>query len=115
MGVASIMYVLGSYLNTYSEFQRKIWKQDPIHKGRCYMLGLFSLSRNINYFGDSLLFAGWAVATGNWINSWAPILMSLSFYFYHIPDKEKYLQTRYAQDWPTYLSQTPYSFIPYIC
>merc|ERR1711933_446755 len=112
--VALIMYAFGSYLNTYSELQRKVWKQDPNNKGRCYTLGLFSWSRNINYFGDSLLFAGWAVATGNWACSWAPIVMSLSFYFYHIPDKEKYLETRYAQDWPAYLSQTPYSFIPYV-
>jgi len=113
--VASIMYTLGSYLNTYSELQRKIWKRDPDHKGRCYTLGLFSWSRNINYFGDSLLFAGWAVATGNLVNWWTPIVMGLSFYFFHIPDKEKYLKTRYAQDWPAYQAQTPYAFVPYLC
>lgn len=113
--VASTLYVLGSYLNTYSELQRKIWKEDRNNKGKCYMLGLFSLSRNINYFGDSMLFAGWAIATGNWTNLWAPIVMSLTFYFYHIPDKEAYLATRYAKGWPTYTTQTPYAFIPFIC
>jgi len=113
--VASFFYALGSYLNTYSELQRKVWKKDPNNKGRCYTLGLFSFSRNINYFGDTMLFAGWALATGNWMNSWAPIVMGLSFYFFHIPDKEKYLATRYAQDWPAYQTQTPYAFIPYIC
>ena len=114
--VASILYILGSYLNTHSEMQRKKWKEgDPNRKGRCYTLGLFSWSRNINYFGDSLLFTGWAIATGNWMNSWAPIVMSLTFYFYHIPDKEKYLAKRYAEDWPAYLTQTPYAFIPYVC
>merc|ERR1712232_741271 len=112
---ASILYALGSYLNTYSELQRKIWKKAPNNKGRCYTLGLFSLSRNINYFGDTVLFAGWALATGNWINLWAPIVMGLSFYFFHIPDKEKYLAARYAEDWPDYLIQTPYAFIPYLC
>merc|ERR1711862_1009632 len=113
--VASFFYALGSYLNTYSELQRKVWKKNPNNKGRCYTLGLFSFSRNINYFGDTMLFAGWALATGNWMNSWAPIVMGLSFYFFHIPDKEKYLATRYAQDWPLYQTQTPYAFIPYIC
>jgi len=112
---ASILYLLGSYLNTYSELQRKIWKRHPSNKGRCYMIGLFSWSRNINYFGDSLLFTGWAIATGNWVNSWAPIVMSLTFYFYHIPEKETYLTTRYAKDWPTYVKHTPYAFIPFIC
>lgn len=113
--VATTFYVLGSYLNTYSELQRKIWKGDPSNRGRCYKLGLFSWSRNINYFGDSVLFTGWAIATGNWYNSWVPIVMSLTFYFFHIPDKEKYLAIRYAKDWPDYKCQTPYAFIPYIC
>jgi len=115
LAVASILYGLGSYLNTYSELQRKHWKSYPNNKGRCYTLGLFSLSRNINYFGDTLLFTGWALATGTWTNAWAPIVMGLSFYFFHIPDKEQYLATRYAQDWPDYLIQTPYAFIPYLC
>ena len=80
------------------------------------MLGLFSRSRNINYFGDSVLFTGWAIATGNWANAWAPIVMSLTFYYYHIPDhKGKYLAARYGNEWPVYTVQTPYAFIPLIC
>eukprot|EP00934_Nitzschia_sp_Nitz4_P005844 Nitzschia sp. Nitz4//scaffold176_size46146//650//1330//NITZ4_007185-RA/size46146-processed-gene-0.59-mRNA-1//-1//CDS//3329538994//5834//frame0 len=112
--LALLLYVLGSYLNTWSELQRKIWKQDPQNKGRCYTLGLFSLSRNINYFGDTVLFTGWALVAGNWWNAWAPIMMALSFYFHHIPDKEKYLAERYAADWPAYLEKTPAAFIPWI-
>merc|ERR1712232_220445 len=75
------LYSLGSYWNTYSEWRRKIWKQDPRHQGRCYTLGLFSWSRNINYFGDTVLFAGWAVATADIKNAWVPLVMGLSFYF----------------------------------
>ena len=113
--VSIVVYVLGSYLNSWSEIERKIWKEDTQNKGRCYTLGLFSLSRNINYFGDTLLFTGWALAAGNWSNMWAPITMGLLFYFYHIPDKETYLETRYADDWPAYKKSTPHSFIPFIC
>mmetsp|Transcript_7543 Transcript_7543/g.11510 ORF Transcript_7543/g.11510 Transcript_7543/m.11510 type:complete len:235 (-) Transcript_7543:202-906(-) len=112
---AVILYSLGSYWNTYSEWRRKIWKQDPANQGRCYTLGLFSWSRNINYFGDTVLFAGWAVATANIKNAWVPLVMGLSFYFVHIPDKEKYLAKRYAQDWTAYQTQTPYAFIPFVC
>ena len=32
--------------------------------------------------------------------------MFLSFYFHHIPDKEKYLAQRYAKDWPAYEAST---------
>lgn len=115
LAISVVVYLLGSFFNSWSEIQRKIWKQDPQNAGRCYTEGLFSWSRNINYFGDTLLFTGWALAAGNWWNSWAPILMGLLFYFHHIPDKEKYLAVRYADDWPRYLQSTPYSFVPFVC
>ena len=112
--VSVILYFWGSYLNSYSEYQRMVWKQDPSHKGRCYTIGLFSYSRNINYFGDSVLFTGWALSTGNWLNAWAPIAMSSMFYFIHIPGKEAYLAERYHAEWKTY-EKTVKSFVPFIC
>ena len=54
--ISFIFYFVGSWLNSWSELQRKWWKARPENKGHCYMLGLFSLSRNINYFGDVVLF-----------------------------------------------------------
>eukprot|EP00568_Trieres_chinensis_P008336 CAMPEP_0183292772 /NCGR_PEP_ID=MMETSP0160_2-20130417/1710_1 /TAXON_ID=2839 ORGANISM="Odontella Sinensis, Strain Grunow 1884" /NCGR_SAMPLE_ID=MMETSP0160_2 /ASSEMBLY_ACC=CAM_ASM_000250 /LENGTH=204 /DNA_ID=CAMNT_0025453779 /DNA_START=83 /DNA_END=694 /DNA_ORIENTATION=+ len=92
-------YAIGSFLNSYSEFQRKKWKAIPSNKGRCYTGGLFSLCRNINYFGDTVLFAGWAAATGNWRNMWVPLVMGTSFIYHHIPEKERYLAKRYGRDW----------------
>ena len=112
--LAVFLYCLGSWLNTWSELQRKWWKARAENKGRCYTLGLFSLSRNINYFGDVVLFLGWAVATGCWWNLWAPATMAASFYFYHIPDKDQYLSKRYSSDWPEYAASTK-SFIPFVC
>lgn len=113
--VITAMYLFGSYLNTYSELQRKIWKGDVKNKGRCYTEGLFSLSRNINYFGDTVLFGAWAAASGCWWNIWVPIAMASSFWFHHIPDKEQYLAKRYGRDWDDYIRQTPYAFVPYVC
>ena len=109
------VYLLGSFLNTYSEYQRKIWKRDPQNKGRCYTRGLFAWSRNINYFGDVVLFASWAGATGCWISFWAPTLMALSFWYHHIPDKERYLAKRYGRDWSSYVEQTPHALVPCVC
>jgi steroid 5-alpha reductase family enzyme len=99
LGLSLIVCIFGSYLNTFSELQRKRLKDIPQNKGRCYILGLFSLSRNINDFGETLLFGAWALATGAWWNGWVPVVMGASFWFFHIPDKEKYLQERYAKDW----------------
>lgn len=112
--MSTTLYGLGSWLNTWSELQRKWWKTKPENKGRCYTLGLFGLSRNINYFGDVVLFGGWTLASGCWWNSWVPLIMAATFYFYHIPDKEKYLAERYKSDWPSYVATTK-SFVPYVC
>lgn len=112
--ISFFLYFVGSWLNSWSELQRKWWKARPENKGHCYMLGLFSLSRNINYFGDVVLFGGWAIASGCWWNVWIPVAMAAMFYFYHIPDKEMYLRERYKAEWPNYVAATK-SFIPFVC
>jgi protein-S-isoprenylcysteine O-methyltransferase Ste14 len=40
--------------------------------------------------------------------------MAATFYFQHIPDKEKYLSKRYEADWPAY-QQNVKAFVPFIC
>ena len=112
--LALVLYSFGSWLNSWSELQRKWWKAKPENKGRCYTLGLFAWSRNINYFGDVILFAGWAIASDCWWNVWVPVAMGAMFYFCHIPDKEAYLSERYKSEWPGYVSSTK-SFIPFVC
>lgn len=111
--IAVVLYTLGSYLNTCSELERKFWKQRPENKGKLYTLGWSSWSRNINYFGDSVLFSGFALMTNVWWNCWVPLLMSISFIFHHIPDKEKYLSEKYNKDWPGYVATTK-SFVPFL-
>mmetsp|Transcript_379 Transcript_379/g.873 ORF Transcript_379/g.873 Transcript_379/m.873 type:complete len:225 (-) Transcript_379:136-810(-) len=113
LAAATLLYLGGSFLNTFSELQRKGWKAQPQNKGRCYTRGLFSVSRNVNYFGDVVLFGAWAAATGAWWNAWVPLAMCCSFYFYHIPEKEAYLAKRYAEDWPAYQASTK-ALIPWV-
>jgi Protein of unknown function (DUF1295) len=59
------LYLLGSNLNTYSEYERQPENQQPENKGRCYMEGLFLLTRNMNYFDDNVLFGAWALSTAS--------------------------------------------------
>ena len=113
LSFASAGYLGGSFLNTFSELQRKWWKAKAENKSRCYMLGLFSISRNVNYFGDVVLFGAWALATGSLWNIWVPLAMFLSFYFFHIPEKEAYLAKRYSDDWPSYKASTK-ALIPWL-
>lgn len=111
--VAIALILLGSFLNTASEMQRKWWKNDPVNKGRCYTEGLFALSMHINYFGDTVLFTGWCLLTGNgWILI-LPLLMACSFVFYHIPGLDTYLAQRYGDAFTAYSKKTK-KFVPWV-
>lgn len=107
------LLLIGSYLNSYSEIQRKWWKKDPANKGRCYTKGLFSLSIHINYFGDTVLFTGWCLLTYNFWTLSLPLLMGLTFVFYHIPGLDSYLEERYGEEFRKYTKKTK-RFIPFV-
>lgn len=107
------LYLLGSYLNTGSELQRHRWKRNPAHRGKLYTGGLFRYSQHINYFGDMLLFSGWALATRN---PWAfliPLLMTLGFVFRHIPALDRHLQQKYGRAFEEYSARTR-KLIPWV-
>ncbi|MFE2510652.1 DUF1295 domain-containing protein [Streptomyces naganishii] len=111
VGVA--LYVLGSYLNTGSEYQRKLWKRHPENKGKLYTEGLFKYSMHINYFGDAVLFSGFALVTGT---IWAfaiPLVMVCMFVFVNIPMLDKYLAEHYGDAFQEYASKTA-KFVPYV-
>ena len=52
------LFLIGSCLNTCSEWQRMIWKKNKANRGKLYTKGLFRYSMHINYFGDTVSFAG---------------------------------------------------------
>jgi steroid 5-alpha reductase family enzyme len=110
---AAFLYFLGSYLNTGSEFLRKRWKDDSRHRGRLYTEGLFRYSQHINYFGDELLFIGYALLTGS---PWAlivPGLMAFGFVFVNIPMLDAYLKKKYGGEFEAYALRTK-KFVPYV-
>lgn len=108
-----MLYTAGSFLNTGSEYQRKLWKRDPAHRGKLYTGGLFQYSMHINYFGDALLFSGFALVTGR---PWAfviPVAMVCMFLFLNIPMLDKYLAERYGDAFDTYAAKTA-KFVPFV-
>ncbi len=112
-GFGVLFFAAGSYLNTASEYDRLRWKQDPEHQGRLYTEGLFRYSRHMNYFGDEVLFTGYAIVTAS---PWAllvPAFMALSFSFANIPALDRYLARKYAEDFEIYAASTK-KFIPFV-
>ncbi len=73
-----LLYLTGSYVGTASERSRHVWKARPENQGRLYTEGLFSYSRHVNYFGDLLVFGGWAVLTRQPWTGMVPLAMGLT-------------------------------------
>jgi len=111
--IALPLLLIGSYLNSYSEIQRKWWKKDHVNKGHCYTEGLFKLSMHVNYFGDTILFTGWCLFSSNLWTLTLPLFMGLTFVFYHIPGLDSHLAKRYGSEFKTYAKKTK-RFIPFI-
>jgi steroid 5-alpha reductase family enzyme len=110
---ALVLYLSGSFLNSASEIQRKLWKEDPSNKGHCYTGGLFKYSMHVNYFGDVVLFTGWSLITATLWALGLPVLMLLMFMFLHIPPLDEYLVGRYGDEFVTYRSKTK-RLIPFV-
>ena len=111
MGAALVL--VGSAVNTGSELQRHLWKRNPENAGHLYTGGLFQFSRHINYFGDEVLFTGWAPMTGRAGLLLIPVIMAFGFIFANIPALDRYLAERYDDEYRTYV-RTVKRFIPYI-
>ena len=114
MDVAGIVLVLvGSVINTGSELQRHLWKRRSENTGHIYTGGLFRFARHINYFGDEVLFTGWAVMTGQlWVLA-IPAIMVFGFLLVNIPSQDRYLEDRYGDEYRCYAKRVK-RFIPYV-
>jgi len=111
--IAVALLLFGSFLNSFSELQRKWWKNDPINKGHCYTKGLFKYSMHINYFGDTVMFTGWCLLTSYIWTLAVPLIMAGMFIFYHIPGLDSYLAGRYGKEFQLYSDRTK-KFIPFL-
>ena len=107
------LFFFGSYLNSYSEYQRKKFKENPVNKGKIYTEGLFKFARHINYFGDFVWISGFALMTRNIWSVIMPLLCIISFVFFNIPSLDKYLKKKYGEDYFVWAKNTK-KLIPFI-
>jgi len=104
--VGALFYLTGSYLGTGSEYSRHAWKARPENQGHLYTEGLFHYSRHVNYFGDLLLFIGFAVLTRQIWAGIVPLIMGLNFVLILIPAQDTYLASRYGAEFNEYARST---------
>ena len=111
--IGVLLYLSGSYINTQSEYYRHIWKKKKENKGRIYTQGLLKCSMHINYFGDIILFTGFAMVTHSIVPSVIPLIMMVNFIFNIIPLLDRYLEKKYGVEFYEYARKTK-KFIPLI-
>jgi protein-S-isoprenylcysteine O-methyltransferase Ste14 len=111
--IGIFLFLCGSFLNTYSEYERHTWKKKPENKGLLYTEGLFKYSMHINYFGDVVLFTGFALITQSIYMLLIPFFMTLNFIFFLIPTLDAYLKKKYGKEFIEY-SKRSKKFIPFI-
>ncbi len=111
--LAGAMFLLGSYLNTGSELQRKKFKDNPKNKGKLHTQGLFRLVRHPNYLGDSLWVSGWAMMTRNWWAGLIALACISGFVLGFIPQLSAYLASRYGEQYEAWTKKTK-KLVPYI-
>lgn len=107
------IFILGSWFNTWSEYQRHTFKKDGTNKGKLYTQGLFGTSMHINYFGDVLWVSAYAILTQNLWACLIPVMLFCMFAFYNIPQLDKYLAGKYGDDFQHYAATTK-KFVPFI-
>ncbi len=111
--VGIVIFVGGSFLNTYSEYQRHRWKARAENRGRLYTRGLFAYAMHINYFGDLAWVTGYACVTRNVYAFLVPAFLFAFFYFWNVPKLDAYLKQRYGEDFSAYERRTK-RLIPFV-
>ncbi len=111
--LAAALFLIGSWLNTASEYQRYRWKRRPENRGRVHTGGLFRYAAHINYFGDMVMFSGYALATGSLWAFAIPAYMTAGFLFQHVPNLDAYLSKKYGVEFDDYAARTR-KLIPFI-
>jgi protein-S-isoprenylcysteine O-methyltransferase Ste14 len=106
-------FVLGSWMNTYAEYLRHMWKARPEHRGQLFTRGLFRWSRHPNYLGDLTSFSGMCLISGRWFTAAIPLLMLMGFVFVNIPMLDAHLQAHYGRQFDEYAARTR-KLIPFI-
>jgi len=109
----AVLFVFGSWMNSFAEHQRHVWKQRPENRGRLYTGGLFRYTRHPNYLGDLISFSGLCLFTGRWITALVPALMLAGFVFVNVPVLDAHLASHYGLEFEEYAKRTR-KLIPFL-
>ena len=104
--IGVVLFVVGSWMNSYAEYARHIWKQRGENRGMLYTQGLFRYCRHPNYLGDLVAFSGLCLTSGKWVTVVIPTLMLAGFVFVNIPVLDSHLHDHYGAAFDDYARRT---------
>lgn len=113
VGFGVILFLVGSWTNSYAEYTRHVWKERPENYGRLYTEGLFRYTRHPNYFGDLLSFSGLCLIAGAWVTAAVPLIMLAGFVFVNVPMLDSHLRDHYGAAFDEYARRTR-KLIPFL-
>lgn len=111
--VGIILFAVGSWLNSWAEYQRHVWKQQHANRGQLYTRGLFRYTRHPNYLGDTISYLGLCFVCGTWVVFLLPVITCAGFVFVNIPALDKHLRGKYGQSFDDYARRTA-KLIPFL-
>jgi steroid 5-alpha reductase family enzyme len=108
-----VLFLLGSWMNSYAEYSRHEWKKRPENRGQLYTMGLFRYSRHPNYLGDLISFSGLCLIAGSWPTFLIPLIMLAGFVFVNIPMLDSHLHDHYGAAFDAYAARTS-KLVPFL-
>jgi steroid 5-alpha reductase family enzyme len=111
--VGAVLFLIESWMNTFAEYGRHIWKQRAENRGKLYTFGLFRCSRHPNYLGDLLLFSGLCLISGELATAVIPSMMLGGFVLVNIPVLDSHLHDKYGMAFDEYAARTR-KLIPFV-
>ena len=80
--MGALLWLLGFGFEVIADRQKKFFSEQPKNEGRFITLGLWSVSRHPNYFGEIILWAGIAIISLPFLSGWQNVtLVSPVFVF----------------------------------
>jgi protein-S-isoprenylcysteine O-methyltransferase Ste14 len=121
----TVIFFLGWILSRGANNQKYLFRTEPKAKflgfiepisvnGRLLCSGWWSLSRHINYLGDTLMSIGLSLAIDGGICPWLyPLYYLILFISRERTDFER-CREKYGRDWDEYCQRVPHRIIPFL-
>jgi delta14-sterol reductase len=119
------IFFLGWILSRGANNQKYLFRTKPKEKflgvfqpisinGRLLCSGWWSLSRHINYLGDTLMATGLSLAINGGIYPWLYPLYYIGLFIARERTDYERCQEKYGRDWNEYCHRVPYRIIPFL-